>query len=140
MLGDMVQKPFAISVLALMSSTKQVFAQVTSTSLTLGAFPNKGEVGSTGTLRVSLLGQLTSEGSPVGAATIHISGTGEGNEITVTTSEFGRYSTFVDLAQGTHEIHAYFPGDDTHTSSSATKEVTAAPRSQAVGEEENATL
>jgi hypothetical protein len=133
----MVQKPISISViaaivvagiltlsiLAAISSTNQVFAN-TSTSLSLGAFPNKGKVGSVGTLRVSLSGKLTSEGSEVGGATIHITGTGEGKQFTVTTNEFGSYSTFVDLAPGTHEIQAYFPGDATHTSSSATRVVT----------------
>ena len=113
-----------LSVLAVISSTKQAFAQATSTSLSLGAFPNKGKVGSTGTLRVSLSGKLTSDGSPVDAATIHIGGTGEGKQLTVTTNEFGSYSTFADLAPGTHEIQAYFPGDATHTSSSATRTVT----------------
>ena len=79
LLQDMIQKPFAISVIVAVvvagiltlsvlvgiSSTKQAFAQATSTSLTLGAFPNKGKVGSAGTLPVSLSGKLTSEGSPV---------------------------------------------------------------------------
>ena len=116
----MVQKPISISViaavvvagiltlsiLAAISSTNQAFGQATSTSLSLGAFPNKGKVGSAGTLRVSLSGKLTSEGSPVDAATIHITGTGEGKQFTVTTNEFGSYSTFVDLASGTHEIQA----------------------------------
>ena len=147
----MAQKPFVISVITAIVvagiltmsvlvgilSTKQAFAQMTSTSLTLGAFPNKGKVGSTGTLRVSLSGKLTSEGSPVDAATIHITGTGEGKQFTVTTNEFGSYSTSADLAPGTHEIHAYFPGDATHTSSSATRTVTADSPSQAVGEEGN---
>jgi hypothetical protein len=102
--------------------SQQAFA-MNSTSLSLGAFPNKGMVGSAGTLRVSLSGKLTSEGSPVDGATIHITGTGEGKQFTVTTNEFGSYNTFVDLAQGTHEIQAYFPGDATHTSSSATRVV-----------------
>ena len=133
----MVQEPISISViasrscsrnsnmsvLAAISSTNQAFAN-TSTSLSLGAFPNKGKVGSAGTLRVSLSGKLTSEGSEVGGAAIHITGTGEGKQFTVTTNEFGSYSTFVDLAPGTHEIQAYFPGDVTHTSSSATRVVT----------------
>jgi len=95
-----------LATLAPISSTNQAFAQTTSTSLSIGAFPNKGEVGSAGTLRVSLSGQLTSEGSPVGGATIHITGTGEGKQFTVTTNEFGSYSTFVDLAAGTHDIQA----------------------------------
>jgi hypothetical protein len=48
-----------LSVLAAISSTNQAFAN-TSTSLSLGAFSNKGKVGSAGTLRVSLSGKLTS--------------------------------------------------------------------------------
>ena len=103
--------------------SQQAFA-MNPTSLSLGAFPNKGKVGSAGTLRVSLSGKLTSEGSEVGGATIHITGTGQGKQFTVTTNEFGSYSTFVDLAPGTHEIQAYFPGDATHTSSSVTRVVT----------------
>ena len=114
-----------LSVLAVISSSNQAFAQAKPTSLTLGAFPNKGTVGSAGTLRVSLSGKLTSEGSEVGGATIHISG--EGKQFTVTTNEFGSYSTFVDLASGTHDIQAYFPGDATHTSSSATKTIPVTP-------------
>ena len=102
--------------------SQQAFA-MNPTSLSLGAFPNKGKVGSAGTLRVSLSGKLTSEGSPVDGATIHITGTGEGKQFTVTTNEFGSYSTFADLAPGTHEIQAYFPGDATHASSSATRVV-----------------
>ena len=78
----------------------------------------------TGTLPVSLSGKLTSEGSPVDGATIHITGTGEGKQFTVTTNQFGSYSSQVSLAPGTHEIQAYFPGDATHTSSSATRVVT----------------
>jgi hypothetical protein len=103
--------------------SQQAFA-MNPTSLSLGAFPNKGKVGSAGTLPVSLFGKLTSEGSEVGGATIHISGTGEGKQNTVTTNEFGSYNTHADLGPGTHEIQAYFPGDATHTSSSATRVVT----------------
>ena len=104
--------------------SQQAYAQAKSSSLSLGAFPNKGKVGSAGTLRVSLSGKLTSEGSVIDGATIHIYGTGEGKQFAVTTNEFGSYSTFVDLATGTHEIQAYFPGDATHTSSSVTRVVT----------------
>jgi len=114
-----------LSVLAAMSSTNQAFAQAAPTSLSLGAFPNKVTVGAnTGTLPVSLFGKLTSEGSPVDGATIHITGTGEGKQFTVTTDQFGSYSSQVRLGPGTHTIEAYFPGDATHTSSSATRVVT----------------
>jgi len=112
----------------IVGSTTEIYSQqafaMNPTSLSLGAFPNKGKVGSAGTLRVSLFGKLTSEGSEVGGATIHITGTGEGKQFTVTTNEFGSYNTHADLGQGTHEIQAYFPGDSTHTSSSATRVVT----------------
>lgn len=51
-----------LSVLAAISSTNQAFAQAKPTTLTLGAFPNKGKVGAnTGTLPVSLFGKLTSD-------------------------------------------------------------------------------
>jgi len=103
--------------------SQQAFA-MNPTSLSLGAFPNKGKVGSSDTLRVSLSGKLTSEGSEVGGATIHITGTGEGKQFTVTTNEFGSYSTFVDLVPGTHVIHAYFPADGYHKSANATKTIT----------------
>ncbi|MFZ0510377.1 MAG: hypothetical protein WAM14_02115, partial [Candidatus Nitrosopolaris sp.] len=73
---------------------------------------------------VSLSGKLTSEGSQVDGATIHITGTGEGKQFTVTTNQFGSYISQVSLGPGTHTIEAYFPGDATHTSSSATRVVT----------------
>ena len=104
--------------------SQQAFAQANPTSLSLGAFPNKGKVGSAGTLRVSLSGKLTSEGSEVGGATIHITGTGEGKQFSVTTNQFGSYGSQVSLGPGTHIIKAHFAGDSDHTSSSATRVVT----------------
>jgi len=103
--------------------SQQAFA-MKPTSLSLGAFPNKGTVGPAGFLRVSLSGKLTSEGSEVGGASIMITGTGEGKQMHLTTNEFGSYSTFADLGSGTHTIEAYFAGDADHTSSSATRVVT----------------
>jgi len=138
----MIQKPIAISVIAAVGvagiltlsvlaailSTKQAFAK-TSPSLSLGVSPFGGKVGSAGTLHTQLYGYLTQleEGSRlgIGGATIHITGTGEGKQFTVTTNEFGFYSTFADLAPGTHEIQAYFPGDGHHmASASATETIT----------------
>jgi hypothetical protein len=48
-----------------------------------------------------------------------ITGTGEGKQFSVTTNQFGSYSTFTHLGPGTHKIEAYFAGDSHHTSSSA---------------------
>jgi len=125
-----------LSVLAAISSTKQAFAVASpreegspSLSLETRDFGAGGKVGSAGTLHTQLYGYLTQleEGSRlgIGGATIHITGTGEGKQFTVTTNEFGFYSTFADLAPGTHEIQAYFPGDGHHmASASATETVT----------------
>jgi hypothetical protein len=111
-----------LAVLATISSTNQALAQAKPTSLSLGAFPNKGKVGATtGTLPVSLSGKLTSEGSGVGEASITITGIGE--EKHLTTNEFGSYSTFVHLPPGTYTIQAHYAGDSDHESSSATRTV-----------------
>jgi hypothetical protein len=75
-------------------------------------------------LHTQLYGVLRSEGLGICGATIHITGTGEGKQFTVITNEFGGYSTFADLAPGTHAIQAYFPGDATHSSASATETIT----------------
>ena len=136
----MVQKPIAISViaavtvggilimlaiLATISSTNQAFAKAKPTILSLGSSPTSGHVGAhTGILPVSLFGKLTSDHSPVDGASIMITGTGEGKQFSVTTNQFGSYSTFTHLGPGTHKIEAYFAGDSGHTSSSATRIVT----------------
>jgi len=132
----MVQKPIAISLIAVVaiagilmlatiSSTNQALAQAKPTILSLGSSPTSGHVGThTGTLPVSLFGKLTSDHSPVGGASIIITGTGEGKQFSVTTNQFGSYSTSTDLGIGTHKIEAYFAGDSDHTSSSATRVVT----------------
>jgi hypothetical protein len=134
----MVHKPIIISVIAPMTVAgilimailaNQAFAQEASnngttqqeekpTSLSLDASPNKGKVGPAGYLVITLSGKLTSEGSPVDGATIHLLFE------TLTTNKFGAYSTLTDIAPGTHKIKAYFPGDATHESSSATTVVT----------------
>jgi len=129
----MAQKPISViaavgvagiltlSVLAAISSTNQAFAQVrTSTKLSLEASPQEGSAGGKATLRVSLSGVLYEEVAPhswriMTGAPIHIKGTGEGKELTEIQSPEG-FKIFVDLAPGTHEIQAYFPGDATHKS------------------------
>ena len=102
----------------------------------LHAIPDKGKVGSAGTLHVSLSGVLSEHvnvgGQPgpeseISGATIHINGTGEGKELTVTTDEYGTYKTSVDLPPGTHEIQATYPGDATHTSDTDKTVVTVTP-------------
>ena len=113
-----------LSVLAAISLTKQAFARAPPMTLSLGVSPFGGKVGSAGTLHTDLYGVLRSEGLGIGGATIHITGIGEGKQITVTTNEFGGYSTSADLAPGTHAIQAYFPGYATHTSASATETIT----------------
>jgi hypothetical protein len=105
----MVQKPIAISVIAVVtvagilmlailatiSSINHVFAQAKPTILS-GSSPTSGHVGAhTGTLPVSLFGKLTSEGSPVDGASIMITGTGEGKQFSVTTNQFGSYGSNV---------------------------------------------
>src|SRR5215467_4323002 len=120
----MVQKPIAISVIAALTvagilmmlailvtipSTNHVFAQAKTTILSLGSSPTSGHVGAhTGTLPVSLFGKLTSDGSPVDGASIMITGTGEGKQFSVTTNQFGSYSTVTHLSPSTHKIEAYF--------------------------------
>jgi len=115
--------------------SQQAFAK-DPTSLSLEASPNKGKAGSAGTLHVSLSGVAIAElegvhgvgrvlcGVCMNEATIHIKGIGEGKELTVTANEDGDFGTSVDLTPGTHEIQAYFPGNDNFTSSSATRVVT----------------
>jgi hypothetical protein len=134
----MVHKPIAISVIApvavagiltlsvltAISSTNQAFG-LKPTSLSLGAYPNKGKVGAnTGTLPVSLSGTLTSEGSGVSGATITFTGVEHG---ATTTDSGGHYGIGVRLGPGTHTIEAHFAGDSDHDSSSATKTIPVTP-------------
>jgi len=131
----MIQKPIGTSVtiagilmlaiLATILSTNHALAQAKPTILSLGSSPTSGHVGAhTGTLAVSLFGKLTSDHSPIGGASIIITGTGEGKQFSVTTNQFGSYSTSTHQGLGTHKIEAYFAGDSEHTSSSATRVVT----------------
>jgi hypothetical protein len=105
-----------MAILAVISSTNQAFAQAKPTTLSLGAFPNRGTVGSnTHTLPVSLSGTLKSEGSGVAGATITFTGV-PGD---TTTDSGGHYGIQVRLSPGTHTIEAHYAGDSDHGPSSA---------------------
>jgi|SRR5215831_754990 len=126
----MVQKPFAISeiafvvvagiltlsVLAVITSTSQAFAQTKPTSLSIDTYPCCERKALDSTVNQNFSGQLTSEGSGVGGATIHIIGSAAGFWFG-TTSELGRYSVSVGLGPGTYHIHAHYAGDSEHGSS-----------------------
>ena len=105
--------------------SQQAYAQAKPTSLTLGAYPNKGKVGATtGTLPVSLSGQLTSEGAGVAGATISFTGV---EHDATTTDSGGHYGIGVRLGPGTHTIEVHYAGDSEHESSSATKTIPVTP-------------
>ena len=106
------------------SGTEKALAKALAMTLSLGVSPFGGKIGSDGTLHIELYGVLRSEGLGIDGATIHITGIGEGKQLTVTTNQFGGYFTTTELAPGTYHIHAYFPGDATHISASATRTVT----------------
>ena len=72
---------------------------------------------------VYLLGELKCGDSAIGGATVIISGINENTE-NVITDEFGKYSLGIQLAPGEYTVQAYFAGDDTHVSASATRAVT----------------
>jgi hypothetical protein len=111
------------SMLALTSlSINQASAQMADcqTTLSLTSFPRTGTVGSDGTLPVNLLGELKCGDSGINGATVIISGIDEGTR-DVITNEFGKYSLPVRLGPGEYELQAYFAGDETHISASATK-------------------
>ena len=114
------------SILAMTSlSVNQASAQMAEcqTSLSLNSNPRGGTVASGGTLPVYLLGELKCGDSAIGGATVIISGINENTE-NVITDEFGKYSLGIQLAPGEYTIQAYFAGDDTHVSASATRTVT----------------
>jgi len=129
----MAHKPIAISViapaaiagilimaiLAAISSTNHVFAQAKPTTLWIGTYPCCERQASRGTDHKvavqTFTGQLLSEGSGVGGATIHIIGVP--GFWFGTTSEYGRYGVDVTLDPGTYHIHAHFAGDSDHASS-----------------------
>ncbi len=122
----MVTGILTFSILAMTSlSVNQASAQMAEcqTSLSLNSNPRGGTVTSGGTLPVYLLGELKCGDSDIGGATVIISGINENTE-NVITDEFGKYSLGIHLAPGEYTVQAYFAGDDTHVSASATRAVT----------------
>ena len=103
-------------------SINQASAQMADcqTTLSLASFPGTGTVGTSGFLHVNLLGELKCGDSGIDGATVIISGIDEGTR-DVITNEFGKYSLPVRLGPGEYELQAYFAGDATHISASATK-------------------
>ena len=111
------------SILAMASlSINQASAQMADcqTTLSLASFPGTGTVGTSGFLHVNLLGELKCGDSGIDGATVIISGIDEGTG-DVITNELGKYSLPVRLGPGEFELQAYFAGDETHISASATK-------------------
>jgi len=111
------------SIIALTSlSINQASAQMADCqpTLSLASFPKTGTVGSDGTLPVNLLGELKCGDSGIGGATVIITGIDESSN-DVITNEFGKYSLQVRLGAGEYTLQAYFPGDETHISATATK-------------------
>ena len=89
------------------------------TTLSLASFPGTGTVGTSGFLHVNLLGELKCGDSGIDGATVIISGIDEGSRDAIT-NELGKYSLPVRLGPGEYELQAYFAGDATHISASAT--------------------
>lgn len=104
-----------LSLLTVMSSINLAFAQAKPTTLGIGAYPCCERKTPSPTVNQGFTGQLMSEGSGVGGATIHIIGV-PGFWFDKT-NEYGRYGVEVPLSQGTHQIHAHFDGDSEHAPS-----------------------
>ena len=122
----MVTGILTFSILAMTSlSVNQASVQMAEcqTSLSLNSNPRGGTVPSGGTLPVYLLGELKCGDSDIGGATVIISGINENTE-NVITDEFGKYSLGIHLPPGEYTVQAYFAGDATHVSASATRAVT----------------
>ena len=114
------------SVLSMTSlSVNQALAQMAQcqTTLSLSSNPMGGTVAPGGTLPVFLLGELKCGDSSIGGATIMISGI-DNNIENVITDEFGKYSLGVHLIPGEYSVQAYFAGDETHVSASASRTIT----------------
>jgi len=110
------------SILAMASlSINQASAQMADcqTTLSFASFPRTGTVGTSGFLHVNLLGELKCGDSGIDGATVIISGIDEGTRDAIT-NELGKYSLPVTLGPGEYELQAYFAGDATHISASAT--------------------
>ena len=111
------------SILAMASlSINQASAQMADcqTTLSLASSPRTGTVSTSGFLQVNLLGELKCGDSGIGGATVIFSGIDEGSRDAIT-NELGKYSLPVRLGPGEYELQAYFAGDATHISASATK-------------------
>jgi len=122
----MVTGILTFSILTMTSlSVNQASAQMAECqpTLSLSANPRGGTVASGSTLPVYLLGELKCGDSSIEGATIIISGIDENTE-NVITDEFGKYSLGVQLAPGEYTIQAYFAGDNTYISASATRTIT----------------
>lgn len=118
----------AVLILSMLAMTllpaKQITAQC-ATTLTLGAYPNKGMVGlDSNTLGVSLFGDLKCGDEGIKGATITITGL-DGDDKTITTDNFGSYGTQVRLSPGVYTIEATYDGDDQNSPASAMKTITA---------------
>ena len=113
---------FSILAMASSLSINQASAQMADcqTTLSLASSPRTGTVSTSGFLQVNLLGELKCGDSGIGGATVIISGIDEGSR-DVITDEFGKYSSQARLGPGGYELQAYFAGDETHISASATK-------------------
>jgi len=114
-------------VVALTAMYSQVAFALKPTTLTLDASPSVASIhDSHKTLPVSLSGELTSGGSPISGATIHLGAQSYGvpvESLSVTTNEFGIYKTSVNVGPGQHYFRAHFEGDSEHQSSFTTKEI-----------------
>jgi hypothetical protein len=88
-------------------------------TLSLDSSPRTGTVSTSGFLQVNLFGELICGDSGIGGATVIISGIDQGTR-DVITDEIGKYSSQARLGPGEYELQAYFAGDATHISASAT--------------------
>lgn len=118
--GSLAFSLFTISILF----TNQASAQCP-TSITIGAYPNKGTVGfETNTLPVSLSGLLKTCGEPMGNTFITITGL-DGPDQHIKTSNSGDYGIGVRLSPGVYKVQAIYDGDEQNDPISATKTITA---------------
>lgn len=114
-----------LSILAISSIPVNKISAQCPTSITIGAYPNKGTVGfETNTLPVSLSGALKTCGEPMGNTFITITGI-DGPDMQVKTSNSGDYGIGVRLSPGVYTIQAIYEGDDQNDPTSATKTITA---------------
>jgi hypothetical protein len=120
----MVQKRISISVIvaavltltivATVSSTNHAFAQAKKpTSLSIATYPNCRQPI---IKHPTFIGALTSEGSGVGGATIHIVGV-PGFWFDKTNGGGGYAISVGTLGPGTYQIHSHYGGDSDHESS-----------------------